>query len=180
MVFRILLPNFKPTLTLGTGWEPEGFILTVVLQSVLSEWLWQYVWRSALYCNYFECSWLRHCATNRKVAGLIPDGVIGIFHWHNPSSCSMALGLIQPLTELSTRNISWEGRGSRCIGLTTLPPSFANCHEIWEPQPPGTLRTCPGLHREFLYLTTHILSCMMASSAVLFTLLIILHRGNMF
>ena len=25
------------------------------------------------------CSWLRHCATSRKVAGLIPDGVIGIF-----------------------------------------------------------------------------------------------------
>jgi hypothetical protein len=24
--------------------------------------------------------WLRHCATNRKVAGSIPDGVIGIFH----------------------------------------------------------------------------------------------------
>ena len=28
--------------------------------------------------------WLRCCATNRKVAGSIPDGVIGIFHWHNP------------------------------------------------------------------------------------------------
>jgi hypothetical protein len=24
--------------------------------------------------------WLRRCATNRKVAGSIPDGVIGIFH----------------------------------------------------------------------------------------------------
>jgi hypothetical protein len=24
-------------------------------------------------------SWLRHCATSRKVAGSIPDGVIGIF-----------------------------------------------------------------------------------------------------
>jgi hypothetical protein len=24
--------------------------------------------------------WLRYCATNRKVAGLIPDGVTGIFH----------------------------------------------------------------------------------------------------
>jgi hypothetical protein len=28
---------------------------------------------------------LGHCATSRKVAGSIPDGVIGIFHWHNPS-----------------------------------------------------------------------------------------------
>jgi hypothetical protein len=29
--------------------------------------------------------WLRYCATNRKVAGSIADGVIGIFHCHNPS-----------------------------------------------------------------------------------------------
>jgi hypothetical protein len=36
--------------------------------------------------------WLRHSATNRKVAGSIPDGVIGIFRWPNPSSCTMALG----------------------------------------------------------------------------------------
>jgi hypothetical protein len=26
--------------------------------------------------------WLRFCATNRKVAGLIPAGVTGNFHWH--------------------------------------------------------------------------------------------------
>jgi hypothetical protein len=37
----------------------------------------------------------------------IPDGVIGIFHGHNPSSHMMALGSTQPLTEMSTRNISW-------------------------------------------------------------------------
>ena len=42
------------------------------------------------------------------VAGLISDGVIGIFHWHNPSGHTVALGLTQPLTEMSTKNISWE------------------------------------------------------------------------
>ena len=42
-------------------------------------------------------SWLRHCATSRKVAGSIPDGVIGIFHWHNPSGPNMALGATQSL-----------------------------------------------------------------------------------
>jgi len=52
-------------------------------------------------------SWFRHCSTSRKVAGSIPDGVIGIFHRHNPSGRTMALGLTQPLTEMSTRNISW-------------------------------------------------------------------------
>ena len=51
--------------------------------------------------------WLRCCVTNRKVAGSIPDGVIGIFHWHNPSDRTMALGSIQPLTEISTSRISW-------------------------------------------------------------------------
>jgi hypothetical protein len=40
-------------------------------------------------------------------AGLIPDGVIGIVHSHNTSGRTMALGLTQPPTEMSTRNISW-------------------------------------------------------------------------
>jgi len=52
-------------------------------------------------------SWLRHCAPSRKVAGSIPDGVTGIFHWHNPPGRTVALGLTQPLTEMSTRNVSW-------------------------------------------------------------------------
>ena len=52
--------------------------------------------------------WLRCCATNRKVAaGSIPDGVIGIFPWHNPSDRTMTLGSTHPLTEMSIRSISW-------------------------------------------------------------------------
>ena len=43
----------------------------------------------------------------RQVAGSIPDGVIGIFQSHNPSGRTMALGSTQPLTEMSTRCISW-------------------------------------------------------------------------
>ena len=43
-------------------------------------------------------SWLRHCATSRKVEVSIPDGVIEIFHEHNPSGRSMLLGSTQPLT----------------------------------------------------------------------------------
>jgi hypothetical protein len=52
-------------------------------------------------------SWLRHFVSNGQVAGSIPDGVTGIFHWHNPSSRNLALGLSQPLTEMNTRNNSW-------------------------------------------------------------------------
>ena len=84
-------------------------------------------------------SWLRHCATSRKVAGSILDDIIGILHLHNPSGRTVAVGSTQPLTEMSTRNISW------CVGLTTLPPSCADCLEIWGPEPPGNLRACPGL-----------------------------------
>jgi len=42
----------------------------------------------------------------RRFAGSIPDVVIRIFHWHNPSGRPMALESTQPLTEMSTRNIS--------------------------------------------------------------------------
>jgi hypothetical protein len=62
-------------------------------------------------------------ATNQQVAGLILDGVIGIFQRHNPSSRTMALGSTQPPTEMSTRCISW-GKGGRCVRLT-LQPSCA-------------------------------------------------------
>jgi hypothetical protein len=34
-------------------------------------------------------SWLRHCATSRKVAGSIPDGVTETFQWLNPSGRTM-------------------------------------------------------------------------------------------
>jgi len=39
------------------------------------------------------------------------------------------------------------GRGGRCVGLT-LPPSRADCFEIWEHHPPGTFRACPSLYRD--------------------------------
>ena len=67
-------------------------------------------------------SWLRHCATNRKVAGPIPDGVTGIFQWLNPSGRTMALGWTQPLTEMSTRKHSWGYRRPvrRADNLTTF------------------------------------------------------------
>jgi hypothetical protein len=66
--------------------------------------------------------------------------MVSEFFIDNPSSRTMALGSTQPLTEMSKG-----GKGGRCAGLTTLPSSCADCHEIWEPQTPGTLRPCQGL-----------------------------------
>ena len=76
-------------------------------------------------------SWLKHCVTSRKVGGSIPDGVIGIFHWHNPRVDS---GIFT----------GGRGKGGRCVGLTTLPPSWAECLEIWELQPAWN---SPALYR---------------------------------
>ena len=52
-----------------------------------------------------------------------------------------------PLTETRTWNISWGvgGKRGRCVGLTILQPSCADCLEIWEPQTPGILGECSGL-----------------------------------
>jgi hypothetical protein len=66
--------------------------------------LWNVI---SCYLGHAVAQWLRHCATSRKVAGSIPDGVTGIFHWHNPSGRTIALSSTQPLSEMSTRSIYW-------------------------------------------------------------------------
>jgi len=55
-----------------------------------------------------------------------------------------ALGLTQPLNRNEYKNYFLGDKGGWCVGKTTLPPSCADCLEIWEPQPPGTLKGCPG------------------------------------
>jgi hypothetical protein len=54
---------------------------------------------------------LRHYAKCQKVAGSIPDEVIGFFNLLYPSSRTTALGSTQPLTETSTRNLPGGGGG---------------------------------------------------------------------
>ena len=80
-------------------------------------------------------------------------GATGIFHWHNLSGRTMALGSSQSLTEISTSNISWE-RGVKVagVGSANSPPSCADCLEIWGPQPPGSLLACNRSVQGLLYL----------------------------
>jgi hypothetical protein len=49
--------------------------------------------------------WLRHYVTCQNVAGSIPNEAIAFFKGSDPSTCSMALGLTQPLTKMSTTNL---------------------------------------------------------------------------
>ena len=108
-------------------------------------------------------SWLRHCATSGKVAGSIPDGVIGIFHWHNSSGRSMALALTRPLTEMSTRNISWgvKAAGPQGWNLTTFMCRLSwnlGASTSWNPQ--GLSRPVMGL----LYLFFTYIMCILKSA----------------
>ena len=60
------------------------------------------LWTSYIYYTNFmpilkQHFLLSHWATGLKVAGSIPNGVIGILHWLNASGRTMALGSTQPL-----------------------------------------------------------------------------------
>jgi len=85
-------------------------------------------------------SLLRHCATSRKVAGSIPVGVLEFFiviilPTHNGPGVDSA----------SNRNEYQEyflgGKGGRCVGLTTLPPSW-NLGSLKLLEPSGPVQAC--------------------------------------
>ena len=64
----------------------------------------------------------------------------------------MALGSTQPLTEMSTRNISPGGKGGRRVGLTNLPSSCVDYLEILEShflEPSGPVQGCNGIALTF-------------------------------
>jgi hypothetical protein len=113
--------------------------------------------------------WLRHYATIPKASGSISGGVIGIFHWHNSSGRTLALGSTQPLKRMTIGTFSGGGgKGGRCVGLTTLPHSCAGCLEIWVPQPPVTLRACTGnslcipiyaIYYRYIYIYIYVCVC---------------------
>jgi hypothetical protein len=52
---------------------------TVPLSIIRSFSLYIQLWYMS-YRGTAVAQWLRYCVTNRKVAGSIPDGVVGIFH----------------------------------------------------------------------------------------------------
>jgi len=85
---------------------------------IILHWCEDEISSPAFYLLYFIVFLFKvHCATIQKVAVSIPEGVIGIFHCHNPSGHIMTVRLTQPLTEMNTRNISW-GKGGWCVGQT--------------------------------------------------------------
>jgi hypothetical protein len=80
--------------------------------------------------------WKRLCAViplihplSWKVAGSIPDDVIGVFSWRIPSSRTVALGSTQRLTEMSTRNLPGGRRPAGTWGWQLHRHLWADCLE---------------------------------------------------
>jgi hypothetical protein len=59
----------------------------------------------------------------------------------------LGLGSTRPLKRNDDQEYFLVGKGGRCVGLTTLLASCAECLKIWEPQPPGTLGADPERYR---------------------------------
>jgi hypothetical protein len=82
-------------------------------------------------------SWLRYYTASHKVVGLSPDDVFEfIFNLLNPSSRTTALGLIQPLIEMSTRKYFWGVKRGRRVKLSNSPPSEGRLivWTMWDPR----------------------------------------------
>ena len=102
--------------------------------------------RVLLVIIFYDCIqwwriWLRQCVTSRKDAGSISDCIIEILIDIILPAALWTLGSTGTPIEMSSRNIhvSCGWKGSWCVGFTS-PTSCADCLDIWEPQPPGTLR----------------------------------------
>ena len=71
-----------------------------------------------------------------------------IFHWHNPSGHTLTLQLTQPLTEISTRNISWGDKGGQCVGLQPYHlhvPIVLKSGSLKLLEPSGPVQDCNGI-----------------------------------
>ena len=84
-------------------------------------------------------SWWRLSALSRRVAGSIPR----LCHW-NFSLTQSFLPHYGPWVDSASNRNEYQkyflaGKGDRCVWLTTLPPSCAEC------QPPAALRACVGI-----------------------------------
>jgi hypothetical protein len=80
--FRIILPSMTRSSRLSIPFVPIFY--------VRYSYIWGTRWRS----------WLSHCATSRKAAGSIPDGVTGVFQWQSfRSHCGLGVDSASNINE---------------------------------------------------------------------------------
>jgi hypothetical protein len=92
---------------------------------------------------------LKFCTTLQTGGSRVrfPNGVIGIFQWHNSTGRTMAVWSTQPLKEMSTRIISWEAKAAGALGWQPyhhpVPLSW-NLGIFNFLEPSGPLQACNG------------------------------------
>jgi len=116
----------RPVLTLiwGPTHTPSLILSSLILGSLFFKYINPVLFRSIILTKFFMspsmmgtavAQWLRCFA--RKVAGSIPAGVIGIFHWHKIFPIA--------LWHWGRHSLYWVpvvfpgGKGDRCVRLTT-------------------------------------------------------------
>jgi hypothetical protein len=107
---------------------PEGFVLNCIVTNCT---------------NYTAYAF--SCATGWKVAGSIPDGVLGIIYWHHPSDRTWAPGSTQPLTEMSIKNIFWRVKMTGAWGWQPYHLHMPTVKKFCDLQPLGIHRACNRL-----------------------------------
>jgi hypothetical protein len=98
--------------------------------------------RRTSYCGMRWRIWLRQCP------GSTPYGVIGIFHWINPSDRNMALGSTQPLTEWVPVLSVGGGGGVKVASTCGWRPCYLRVsfvYTFWKSRLPTAIRASPGL-----------------------------------
>jgi len=110
-----------------------------------------------IYIYSAVAQWSKCCATNREVAGSIPAGVTGIFHWHKIFPIA-----VWPWGRLSLKH-KWvpgafpAGKDGRCVRLTTLPPSCADVMKSGNLnflETSGSFQVCNGTALSLHYLSS--------------------------
>jgi hypothetical protein len=119
-------PESRTCMCSETCGGTASWMWTVSTDSVVVRWVWHTV-PVNLSSLPRDVTSGRNGIRRSVVVGSISDGVIGFLSWRNPFSITTALGLTQPLTEVSTRNIlgyKWRPAGAKTDNLT------ASCEPI--------------------------------------------------
>jgi hypothetical protein len=145
MVLQYAFCHLSPTLPLA--------VMVVYLSFKLS-----LTWQLAFFLHVFlrwlcvVCSILPSTLI-LAFADSIPDGVIVIFHWHNPSLRTVALWMSLPVTEMSSRNIFW---GVKAVGALGWQPYHIHVPTVLKSgtlillEPSGPVQACNEIILPFL------------------------------
>jgi hypothetical protein len=117
------------------------------------------------YKDKTKISWKNIKESSLNVAGSIPDEVIWIFNWPNPSSSTVALGSTQRRREMSTRNLAGGKRRPehKADNLTAICEPIV--YKMWEPdvskpyRPPQTVtKTALPFYKKVIFAWFEVLS----------------------